>query len=205
MRAAIYVRVSTGQQAKQDLSIPDQIVQCEAYCNQRGWQVVRIFNDAGVSATNDDRPGFQAMIAAACSASKPFDVVIVHSQSRFARNTLDLLNYTKKLDKSDVQFVSITQDIGNGGQASVLRTILGAMDEYQSEETSKHVRRSMCENARQGFWNGSQPPLGYRTYIAEKRGTVNKKKLEIDYIEAEIVKRVFTMYIYGEGQQGSSA
>ncbi|PCH51269.1 MAG: recombinase family protein, partial [Hyphomicrobiales bacterium] len=193
MRAAIYVRVSTGQQAMQDLSIPDQIAQCEAYCNKREWEVVATFTDAGVSASTDNRHDFQAMIAESCSPSKPIDVIIVHSQSRFARNTLDLLHYTKKLEKADVQFVSITQDIGNGDQADVLRTILGAMDEYQSKETSKHVKRSMCENARQGFWNGSQPPLGYRTYIAEKRGKKDKKKLEINPTEAEIVKRVFRL------------
>ncbi len=51
MRAAIYVRVSTGQQAKQDLSIPDQIAQCETYCAKREWDVVTTFTDAGASAT----------------------------------------------------------------------------------------------------------------------------------------------------------
>ena len=202
MRAAIYIRVSTGQQALQDLSLPDQKAQCEAYCSKKEWEVIATFADAGASATNDNRVEFQAMVAEACSSARPFDVVIVHSQSRFARNTLDLLYYTKKLEKADVQFVSITQDIGSGDQADVLRTILGAMDEYQSKEISKHVSRSMCENARQGFWNGSQPPLGYRSYVAEKRGKKNKKKLEINHVEAEIVQRIFTLYIHGEGISG---
>ena len=85
------------------------------------------------------------MIAEACSPSKPIDVVIVHSQSRFARNTLDLLHYTKKLEKAGVQFVSITQDIDSGDQADVLRTILGAMDEYQSKPTSwLNVSGNIC-------------------------------------------------------------
>jgi DNA invertase Pin-like site-specific DNA recombinase len=203
MRAVIYVRVSTGQQALQDLSMPDQIAQCKAYCSKKDWEVASTFADAGASATNDNRVEFQAMIAEACSIAKPFDVVIVHSQSRFARNTLDLLYYTKKLEKADVQFVSITQDIGTGDQANVLRTILGAMDEYQSKEISKHVSRSMCENARQGFWNGSQPPLGYRAYTAERRGKKDKKKLEIDPAEAETVKRIFNLYIHGEGTSGA--
>ena len=202
MQAAIYARVSTGRQAAQDLCIPDQIAQCEAYCAKREWQVASTFIDAGASATTDNRPEFQAMIAEACSRPKPFDVVLVHSQSRFARNTLDLLHYTKKLEKAEVQFVSITQDIGTGEQADVLRTILGAMDEYQSKETSKHVSRSMCENARQGFWNGAQPPFGYRTYVAEKRGKKDKKKLEINPAEAEVVRRIFTLYVHGEGKNG---
>lgn len=102
IRAAIYARVSTGNQAAQDISIPDQIAQCERYCEQKGWQVVRSYVDAGASATNDNRVEFQAMIAEACSSMNPFDVVMVHSQSRFARNTFDFLLYTKKLEKAGV-------------------------------------------------------------------------------------------------------
>ena len=107
--------------------------------------MVTTFTDAGVSVSIDNRHDFQAMIAEACSPSKPIDVVIVHSQSRFARNTLDLLHYTKKLEKAGVQFVSITQDIDSGDQADVLRTILGAMDEYQSKPTSwLNVSGNIC-------------------------------------------------------------
>ncbi len=202
MRAVIYARVSTGNQAAQDISIPDQITQCERYCAQKEWHVAKSYVDAGASATNDNRIEFQAMVAEACSPANPFDVVIVHSQSRFARNTFDLLNNTKKLEKAGVQFVSITQDIGKGEQADVLRTILGAMDEYQSKETSKHTSRSMLENTRQGFWNGSRPPFGYRTYIAERRGKKDKKKLEIAPHEAEIVKMIFRHYVTGDGKSG---
>ena len=202
VRAAIYARVSTGNQAAQDISIPDQIAQCEQYCKQKDWQVVRNYVDAGASATNDNRVEFQAMIAEACSAVNPFNVVMVHSQSRFARNTFDLLHYTKKLEKAGVQFVSITQDVGTSEQADILRTILGAMDEYQSREASKHTSRSMLENTRQGFWNGSRPPYGYRTYVAEKRGRRNKKKLEVAPQEAEIVKLIFKYYVHGDGQSG---
>tara|TARA_R110000772_G_scaffold87094_21_gene181887 strand:+ start:481 stop:2139 length:1659 start_codon:yes stop_codon:yes gene_type:complete len=202
MRAAIYARVSTGNQAAQDISIPDQIARCEEYCVDKDWQVAKNYVDAGASATDDNRADFQAMIAEACSPANPFDVVIVHSQSRFARNTLDLLHYTNKLEKAGVQFVSITQDLGQGEQAGVLRTILGAMDEYQSKETSKHTSRSMRENTRQGFWNGSQPPFGYRTYVAEKRGKKDKKKLEIAPHEAEIVKMIFRHYVTGDGTSG---
>jgi site-specific DNA recombinase len=200
MRAAIYARVSTGKQAQQDLSIPDQIAQCEAWCASKEWKVVKSFIDAGVSAMTDNRPQFQAMLTEA--KSKAFDVILVHSQSRFARNTLDLLHHISKLEKAGVEFISITQDIGSGDQAKVMRTIVGAMDEYQSEETAKHVRRSMIENAKQGFWNGSMPPFGYEAYEAEKRGNRAKKKLRINTSEAEIVRLIFQLYNQGDGRTG---
>ena len=202
MRAAIYARVSTGKQATSDLSIPDQIAQCERFCEGRGWEVVKPFIDAGVSATSDNRPEFQAMIAETCSREKPFDVILVHSQSRFARSVFDLLNYKRKLEKNGVELISITQDMGNSDQSDFMYTMMGAMDEHHSKETSKHVKRSMIENAKQGFWNGSRPPFGYQTYIAETRGQKAKKKLEIATSEAEIVRLIFKLYTQGDGQSG---
>jgi site-specific DNA recombinase len=55
----------------------------------------------------------------------------------------------------------------------------------------------MKENARQGFWNGSQPPFGYRTFEAERRGEKVKRKLEIDPHEAEIVRMLFELHLRG--------
>lgn len=202
MRAAIYARVSTGRQAAQELSIPDQIAQCEAYCATRGWMVERSFIDAGRSATTDNRPEFQAMIAEACSFAKPFDVILVHSQSRFARNLEHLLHYRRRLERAGVALICITQDLGGGDAADLALTFMGVMDEYQSKETSKHVSRSMIENARQGFWNGAKPPFGYRTYVAERRGKKDKKKLEIAPREAETVRLIFQLYVYGDGRTG---
>ena len=49
-RAAIYVRVSTSRQAEHDLSLPDQIAQCRAYCERQGWDVAEVFSEPGASA-----------------------------------------------------------------------------------------------------------------------------------------------------------
>jgi site-specific DNA recombinase len=59
VRAALYLRVSTGRQADSDLSIPDQRRQAEAYCASRGWEIVADFVEPVVSATDDRRPEFQ--------------------------------------------------------------------------------------------------------------------------------------------------
>ncbi len=202
LRAAIYVRVSTTKQAESDLSIPDQINSCEAFAASKGWTVAKQFVDAGKSATTDNRPEFQAMLAEACSPSKPFDVVLVHSQSRFARNTLDLLTNEKRLNKAGVSLVSITQDFGNGNEAQMMRTMMGVFDEYNSKENAKHTSRSMIENAKEGFWNGSKPPLGYRTYVAEVRGKKEKKRVEIEPQGAELVHLIFKLYVNGDGKSG---
>lgn len=201
-QAAIYGRVSTGKQAVGDLSIPDQIKRCEDFAKARGFEIAQIFIDAGVSARTDNRPEFQRMITLASAAHRPFDTILVHSQSRFARNTKDLLTYKEQLNRRGVDLISITQDLGSGDTADVLLTMVGAFDEYQSKETAKHVSRAMVENAKQGFWNGAYPPLGYRTYAAETRGARVKKKIELDEHEAEIVRLIFRLYLRGDGTSG---
>ena len=65
IRAALYLRVSTGRQAESDLSILDQYRQAKAYCASRGWQIVADYVEPGASATDDRRPEFQRMIDAA--------------------------------------------------------------------------------------------------------------------------------------------
>ncbi|WP_409561755.1 recombinase family protein [Hyphomicrobium sp. MC8b] len=198
--AAIYVRVSTSRQAERDLSLPDQIAQCRAYCDQRGWQVVEVFSEPGASALDDDRPVFQEMIYKATRIERPYDFVVVHSLSRFSRDALHSELYVRQLRKAGVGLVSITQDIGQDASGEFIRKVLNVFDEHQSRENAKHVHRAMLENARQGFWNGSQPPYGYATEIQERRGTKDKKVLVLRDDEARIMRLIFNLAMGTEGR-----
>ena len=192
-RVALYVRVSTVRQAEAELSIPDQIKQGQDYCAARGLELVEIFTEPGASATDDRRPEFQRMIDAATSAARPFDIVLVHSMSRFFRDQFSSEMYIRKLRKADVAVISMTQDFGDGTAGNLIRQVIGSFDEYQSRENAKHTLRAMQENARQGFWNGSVPPFGYRVVETEKRGQKVKKVLAIDEGEAEVVRHIFDL------------
>src|SRR5947199_2928915 len=116
-RVAIYARVSTTRQAEHDISIPDQIKQAQKYCDARGWYVVREFVDPGASARDDKRPQFQEMMEKACVDPSPFDVILVHSQSRFFRDTAGYVVSKKRLQRHAVSLVSMTQDFGVGASA----------------------------------------------------------------------------------------
>jgi DNA invertase Pin-like site-specific DNA recombinase len=201
-RAALYLRVSTARQAEHDVSIPDQKRQGEAYCEARGLQLVETFVEPGASATNDRRPEFQRMIEAGTSKPAPFDVVVVHSFSRFFRDHFELEFYVRKLAKNGVKLVSITQEMGDDPMHVMMRQIMALFDEYQSKENAKHVIRALKENARQGFWNGSLPPIGYRTVAAEQRGAKTKKKLEIDPLHADTVRLIYRLALEGDGTTG---
>ena len=202
LRAALYLRVSTARQAEHDVSIPDQKRQGEAYCQSRGLKLVETFVEPGASATNDRRPEFQRMIEAGTSKPAPFDVVVVHSFSRFFRDHFELEFYVRKLAKNGVKLVSITQEMGDDPMHVMMRQIMALFDEYQSKENAKHVIRALKENARQGFWNGSLPPIGYRTVAAEQRGAKVKKKIEIDPLHADTVRLIYRLALEGDGTTG---
>lgn len=197
LRVALYLRVSTGRQAEHDLSIPDQRAQTSAWVAARGWTVAAEYIEPGASATDDKRPEFQRMIERACDGEGAFDIIIVHSYSRFFRDAFGLEFYVRKLAKHGVKLVSMTQELGDDPAQVMMRQVISLFDEYQSKENAKHVLRSMKENARQGFWNGSKPPFGYRTIEVEKRGARIKKRLEIDPVEAEQVRFIFKLVVGG--------
>jgi len=198
MAVALYARVSTKRQAEKDLSIPDQLKQMRAWCKSQGYTVAMEYVEAGASATDDKRPEFQRMIAESTLSSAPFEAIIVHSLSRFFRDSLEFGLYERKLNRAGVNLISITQQTSNDPAGEMARQLFTMFDEYQSKENGKHTQRAMKENARQGFWNGSKPPFGYRTEevpVQGRRG--NKKRLKLDPAEASIVKKIFRLSLNG--------
>lgn len=202
LRACAYLRVSTGRQAESDLSIPDQRKQTAQYCATKGWSLVGEFVEPGASATDDARPEFQRMIERCLDDDHPFDAILVHSYSRFFRDSFSLEMYVRKLAKAGVRLVSVTQELGDDPAQIMMRQVIALFDEYQSRENSKHVLRAMKENARQGFYNGARVPLGYTVEACETRGERIKKRLVEDPVEAETVRLIFRLYRVGDGTSG---
>ena len=201
-RAALYLRVSTGRQAEADLSIPDQRRQALAFCAARGWNVAIEFVEPGASGMDDRRPELQRLLDMATAGAAPFEVIVVHSFSRFARDHFALEYHVRRLRKAGVRLVSITQDLGDDPMSVMVRQVFALFDEYQSKENAKHTLRAMKENARQGFWNGSKAPYGYAIVAAEQRGSKTKKRLAVDPVEAEVVRLMFRLFREGDGTSG---
>lgn len=204
MKVAIYARVSTTRQADNDLSIPDQVRQIREWAKSNGHIVIKEYVEPGASATDDKRPVFQRMIADAQVKPAPFDAIIVHSLSRFFRDSILMGTYDRALKKNKVKLISITQFTTEDAQGELMRQIISTFDEYQSKENAKHTSRAMKENARQGYHNGSKPPYGYKIVESHVQGNSGrkKKKLAIDDIEADIVKMIYHLYLNGD--QGKS-
>ena len=199
MQIAIYARVSTGRQAENDLSIPDQLRQMRHWAERMGHVVVKEYVEPGASAMDDKRPVFQSMMLDAEQKPAPYQMIVVHSLSRFFRDLVQGAMYQRKLLRLGIKLVSITQQTNDDPSGDMQRHIFMLFDEYQSKENAKHTLRGMQENARKGFFNGSRAPFGYKTVEAGQTGSRGriKKKLEIEASEAETVRDIFTLYTHG--------
>ncbi|GGX90466.1 recombinase RecB [Vogesella alkaliphila] len=199
MAVALYARVSTVRQADNDLSIPDQLRQMREWCERQGYVIGHEYVEPGASATDDRRPVLQDMMQEALRSPSPFEAIVVHSLSRFFRDSVSMGLYERKLAKFGVKLISITQMTGDDPAGEMARKIFSVFDEYQSKENGKHTSRAMKENARQGFNNGSQPPYGYCTVEAEattSRGR-HKKRLAVYEPEATVVRQIYALYLHG--------
>lgn len=200
-QVALYMRVSTGAQAQRDLSIPNQRSKLEEACRSRNWTIVAEYTDVG-TATNDQRTNFQAMIGAVRDRSAKFKIIFVHSFSRFFRDEVESELYIREMKKYGVELISLTQEIGDGPVGDFIRRIFSLMDEHSSRETSKHVSRTLAENAKRGYFCGGLPPFGYQAVEAGRLGDAVKKKLAVVQGEATMVRRIFELFLLGDGSSG---
>ena len=200
-RVATYYRVSTGRQFANEASIPSQRQITSGFCDQNNFWIAEEYVEAK-TATDDRRPVLQEMIDRACAPDHPFDAIVFYAFNRFFRNVAEMELTIRKLRKHDVEVVSVTQPTGDDPSQILVRQIIGAFDEHTSREISKNTTRAMRESAKQGFWNGATPPLGYKIVEAERRGQKIKKKLDVDVVEAETLRLIYKLYVDGDGTTG---
>lgn len=165
-KVAIYIRVSTTYQVDKD-SLPMQRKDLAAYSSLvLGTDDYEIFEDAGYSGKNTDRPSFQAMMARIRKGE--FSHVLVWKIDRISRNLLDFAEMFKELQKLHVTFVSKNEqfDTSSAMGEAMLKIIL-VFAELERNMTSERVTATMISRASSGIWNGGKIPYGYE-YDKEK-------------------------------------
>jgi site-specific DNA recombinase len=188
-RAALYVRVSTEEQAAEGLSLDAQLRALRAYCAAHGWVEAATFVDAGESARTDKRPEFQRMIALAQRKPRPFDVILVHKTDRFARNREDSAVYKSLLRREcGIEVVSAAEQFDDTPAGKLTEGILETIAEFYSANLSQEVKKGMVEAARRGRALGL-PPLGYRIG--------DDGRLAIVEEDAAVVRWIFAAYASG--------
>lgn len=186
-RAAIYARFSTDKQ--RDASIDDQFRECGRVATGAGLQVVLRFEDKGISAGTAERPGYQALLAAA--RRNQFDVIITEDISRLWRNRAEFGPRSAELEDLGIHWLScVGQDTRREGWGLVVQ-ILQAMGEQARKEASYRTRRGLHGKAIAGASTGGRA-YGYLAAAASPSG-----QIEIDESQAAVVLKIFQLYADG--------
>lgn len=190
LRAAIYCRVSTEEQATEGMSINAQKKTLIDYAQRNHMVVVDEFVDEGVSARTADRPQFQRMISAAKKKPRPFDLILIHKTDRFARNREDAIVYKSLLRRDcGIDVRSVTEQFEDSPTGKLLEGMMEVMAEFYSLNLAQEVMKGMKEKASYGKALG-MAPFGYR--IGEDG------RLEVVPEEAAVVRWIFETYTQGE-------
>jgi DNA invertase Pin-like site-specific DNA recombinase len=208
MRCACYARFSSDLQ--RDTSLDDQIATARRYAAAHGWSVLdaHIYTDAAVSGASLERPGIQALLAAAERRPLPFDVVLVDDSSRISRDVSDAIRVLQQLRFQGVRVLYLSQNIDSANeQAETLVAVHGVVDSLYLKELAKKTKRGLAGQVDRGFATGSIT-FGYRTVpVPDPSGRLDVdghpvllgKRVEIVADEARTVVQIFEWYADGLG------
>ena len=190
-RVAAYCRVSKNIEM-QESSLENQMEAYQRVISEKlDWQLVEVYYDKGISGTcAAKRPGFMRMIED-CKAGK-IDMILAKSISRFARNTVDMLEYTRMLKGLSVGVYFEKERISTGDLTSeMLLTVYAAFAQEESHSISENVRRGY----RQRFQMGIPKYSKIYGYESDKE---DKNVWHIVEEEAAVVREIFARYLRGE-------
>jgi site-specific DNA recombinase len=180
-KAAIYVRVSTEEQARLGVSLDAQEEALKGYCKTYGFEIFNIYRDEGKSAKDmAHRPALRQLLTDA--EAKKFNTVLVYKLDRFSRSLIDLKLTVEKLKKLKVDFVSMQEKIEtNSAAGNLFFNILGSFAEFERQIIGERTKFGMAKKARDGTIV-NRAPLGY---------DIVNKKLIINEKGADLVRQIF--------------
>lgn len=192
-KALFYVRVSTDEQAKFGYSIDMQQNQCFNFAEKSNLTCEQIFIDDGYTAKNTNRPNLKRMIEYT-KRHKDIAAIIVWRLDRLCRNTDDYVQIFKPMfEKKGISILSVTENNDvNNPYGRYMRNLQINNAELESNLTSIRTIANLREKAKQGYYPGSIPPVGYVRKKIEKRNIC-----VIDKEKAPFVKKIISLYATG--------
>lgn len=189
MRVAVYARVSTEHEAQIN-ALENQLEWYKIECSRHSdWEIVEVYVDQGITGTQaQKRPEFLRMMEDA--RKDKFDLIITREVSRFARNTVDALSYTRQMKAMGVDVLFINDSINTAADDGELRlSLMSSMAQDESRKISERVKAGQKISRERHILYGNGNILGFRrengTYVPEPE-------------QAETVRLIFQMYSSGK-------
>lgn len=197
MLCAIYCRLSKEDEDKniESESIQNQKSLLINYANEKGWDIYQIYCDEDYSGIDRDRPAFLKMIADA--QNKKFNVILCKTQSRFTRDMELVEKYIHHLFIVwGIRFVTIVDHVDTQIKGNKkARQINGLINEWYLEDLSENIKAVLDHKRQTGQYIGSFPVYGY------KKDPKDHNHLMIDEEAAQVVRKIFQLYLLGYGKQ----
>lgn len=196
-RAALYVRVSTQEQAREGYSVKAQTEKLTSYAEAKNYIVVNTYTDPGYSGASLKRPGIQELLADVEKGN--IDIVLVYKLDRLSRSQKNTLYLIQDIFKPhSVDFVSLQESFDTStpfGMAMV--GILSVFAELERSTITERVNMGRKERAKSGLYHGggNYKPLGY---------DYNDGHLIVNEYEAQIIKDIYHLYISGNSMNSTA-
>jgi site-specific DNA recombinase len=185
MRAALYARVSTDLQEKEQ-TIESQLETLRHYAADRSYEVVAEYIDEGYSGATLARPGLDRLRDTLPDGG--FDLVLIHSPDRLARKAAYQGILIEEFEKHKVSLEFLNHPTDNSPEGRMLLGMQGLFAEYERSKIAERTRRGRLHKAKQGILVGGPQPYGYR-YI--KRDGDKPPTLAIDEEQATTVRMMY--------------
>ncbi|MDD5238832.1 MAG: recombinase family protein [Candidatus Nanoarchaeia archaeon] len=185
---AIYLRVSTMEQAENGWSIEGQYKEIREFCGKENLKVVRVYRDLGFSGSDMERPGLQKLLEQSWSGE--YTKVIIWKYDRLSRNNMDFPALLHFLNKNEVKVVSIKEPTPNDDSPynEFVIGILGLISSLERRVFMMRSKMGMRVRLERGFYKGSHSPYGYNY-------NMETGHLEFNPIESKDVKEIFEKYL----------
>ncbi|MCL1831537.1 MAG: recombinase family protein, partial [Oscillospiraceae bacterium] len=189
LSTAVYVRVSTEEQAQEGFSVRGQTDKLKAYALLKEWDIYDIYADEGISGKNlVDRPAINRLIDDI--KSRKVNNVLVFKVDRLTRNTKNLLELVELFNQHDCAFNSLTESIDTQtASGRMFLKIIGIFAEFERENIIERIKVGCERKVREGYTLATH--ISAYGYNREK----GQKVQNIHPDESEIVKEIFTMYV----------
>ena len=157
-KAVGYIRVSTAGQATDGVSLDAQRAKIEAWATANDYQLVAVYEDAGITGTSmDKRPGLQPALAATGKGM----ALVAYSMSRVARSTKDMISITERMEKRGADLVSLSERIDTTSAAGkMVFRMIAVMDEFLRDQIAERTTDALAHKKAQGQVYAALP-LGY--------------------------------------------
>ena len=159
MKPAIYIRVSTTEQADEGFSVAAQEARLKGYCDLHELDPPVVFSDPGVSGGNLDRPGIQELIRDVTAGK--ISHVLVWRLDRLSRSLKDILYMSELFQDHGVAFVSFSENFDTAtASGRLFFNITGVFAQFYRDQLSENIRMGMLQAAKEGKWL-NRPSMGY--------------------------------------------